>query len=204
MIYFYSPFLQLFCILFFFFLILFIYDSHTEREKQAETQAEGEAGSMHREPDVGFDPGSPGSRPGPKAGAKPLRHPGIPFTYFKETSPPGVDIHRRPRRSAVSVGPRGPAPVARPALMPPRGVNRSLGPEQRSVAACWPAHGETAVGDCSTGSCRPPGQAAACPPGHCDPTAGLMLRPCCDPCPVPTAARHGPGGHAGRAVCTAA
>ncbi|CAD7690795.1 unnamed protein product [Nyctereutes procyonoides] len=27
---------------------------------------------MHREPDVGFDPGSPGSRPGPKAGAKPL------------------------------------------------------------------------------------------------------------------------------------
>ena len=33
---------------------------------------------MHREPDVGFDPGSPGSCPGPKAGAKPLRHPGIP------------------------------------------------------------------------------------------------------------------------------
>ena len=25
---------------------------------------------------MGFDPGSPGSRPGPKAGAKPLRHPG--------------------------------------------------------------------------------------------------------------------------------
>ncbi|CAD7682017.1 unnamed protein product [Nyctereutes procyonoides] len=40
--------------------------------------AEGEAGFMHREPDVGFDPGSPGSRPGPKAGAKPLCHPGIP------------------------------------------------------------------------------------------------------------------------------
>ena len=34
---------------------------------------------MLREPDVGFDPGSPGSRPGPKAGAKPLRHPGIPL-----------------------------------------------------------------------------------------------------------------------------
>ena len=28
--------------------------THTERE--AETQAEGEAGSMHQEPDVGFDP----------------------------------------------------------------------------------------------------------------------------------------------------
>ena len=65
--------------LFFFFFLrfyLFIHDSHRERE--AETQAEGEAGSKHREPDVGLDPGSPGSRPGPKAGAKPLRHPGIP------------------------------------------------------------------------------------------------------------------------------
>ena len=49
-----------------------------EREREAETQAEGEAGSMHREPEVGLDPESPGSCPGPKAGAKPLRHPGIP------------------------------------------------------------------------------------------------------------------------------
>ena len=38
---------------------------------------------MHREPDVGFDPGSPGSCPGPKAGAKPLRHPGIPTMLLK-------------------------------------------------------------------------------------------------------------------------
>ena len=37
---------------------------------------------MHREPDVGFDPGSPGSRPGPKAGTKPLCHPGIPIISF--------------------------------------------------------------------------------------------------------------------------
>ena len=56
----------------------------TEREREAETQAEGEAGSMHQEPDVGFDPGSPGSRPGPKAGAKPLRHPGIPNLYLSD------------------------------------------------------------------------------------------------------------------------
>ena len=57
----------------------------TEREREAETQAEGEAGSMHWEPDVGFDPGSPGSCPGPKAGAKPLRHPGIPKNHiFKD------------------------------------------------------------------------------------------------------------------------
>ena len=38
----------------------------TQREREAETQAEGEAGYMHWEPDVGFDPGSPGSCPGPK------------------------------------------------------------------------------------------------------------------------------------------
>ena len=49
-----------------------------EREREREREAEREAGSMHWEPDVGFDPGSPGSRPGPKAGAKLLRHPGIP------------------------------------------------------------------------------------------------------------------------------
>ena len=66
------------CCGFFLKKFLFIYDSHTEREREAETQAEGEAGSMHREPDLGLDPESPGSRPGPKAGAKPLRHPGIP------------------------------------------------------------------------------------------------------------------------------
>ena len=66
----------------FFLIFLFIYDSYRERE--AETQAEGEAGSMHREPDVGFDPGSPGSCPGPKAGAKPLHHPGIPTQFLSE------------------------------------------------------------------------------------------------------------------------
>ena len=37
---------------------------------------------MHQEPDVGFNPVSPGSRPGPKAGAKPLRHAGIPVLFF--------------------------------------------------------------------------------------------------------------------------
>ena len=48
----------------------------TERERE---RGRGfEAGSMHQEPDVGLDPGTPGSHPGPKAGAKPLSHPGIP------------------------------------------------------------------------------------------------------------------------------
>ena len=44
------------------FIYLFMRDTDTQRE--AETQAEGEAG---REPDVGLDPGSPGSGPGLKA-----------------------------------------------------------------------------------------------------------------------------------------
>ena len=30
------------------------------------------------DPDMGLDPRSPGSHPGPKADAKPLSHPGIP------------------------------------------------------------------------------------------------------------------------------
>ena len=69
----------------FFLKFLFIYDSHIERERGRD-HAEGEVGSMHREPNVGFDPGSPGSRPGPKAGAKPLHHPGIPTWSFLKIS----------------------------------------------------------------------------------------------------------------------
>ena len=51
------------------------------RETEAETQAEGEAGSMQGA-DVALDPRTPGSHPGPKAGAKPLSHPGVPFFIF--------------------------------------------------------------------------------------------------------------------------
>ena len=54
----------------FFFNILFIHERHEE----AETQAGGEAGFMQG----ALDPGTPGSHSGPKAGAKPLSHPGIP------------------------------------------------------------------------------------------------------------------------------
>ena len=63
---------------------MIVTEREREREREAETQAEGEAGCTHREPDVGLDPGFPGSRPGPKAGAKPLRHPGIPGLMFFE------------------------------------------------------------------------------------------------------------------------
>ena len=45
---------------------------HRQREKQAPC----------REPDVGFDPGTPGLCPGPKAGAKLLSNPGIPKILF--------------------------------------------------------------------------------------------------------------------------
>ena len=48
--------------------------THTHRE--AETQAEGEAGST--QPDAGFNPRTLGSRPEPKADAQPLSHPGAP------------------------------------------------------------------------------------------------------------------------------
>ena len=59
--------------LFFKDLFLFIYDR--ERERQRHRQREKQA--PRREPDVGLDPGSPGSRPGLlKAGAKLLSHPG--------------------------------------------------------------------------------------------------------------------------------
>ena len=49
--------------------------THTERE--AEIQAEGEAGSMRREPDAGLNPGTLGSHPELTADAQPLSHPGI-------------------------------------------------------------------------------------------------------------------------------
>ena len=53
-----------------------------ERGREAETQEERrrEKQAPCREPDAGLNPGSPGSHPGPKAGGKPLSHPGIPQT----------------------------------------------------------------------------------------------------------------------------
>ena len=51
-------------------------DTERQRHKQRKKQA------PCREPDVGLDPGTPGSCSGPKAGTKPLSHPGIPDTVF--------------------------------------------------------------------------------------------------------------------------
>ena len=67
------------CFFFKDFIYLFV-ESQRERERERERQRhrQREKQAPRREPDVGFDPESPGSRTGPKAGAKPLRHPGIP------------------------------------------------------------------------------------------------------------------------------
>ena len=66
---------------FFFYLkVLFIHDRRRERERQRHRQREKQAPC--KEPDAGLDPGTAGSCPEPKAGAKPLRHPGIPTARF--------------------------------------------------------------------------------------------------------------------------
>ena len=60
--------------------------THREREKERERQRhrQREKQAPCREPDVGLNPGSPGSHPGPKAGTKPLSHWGCPLSgYFK-------------------------------------------------------------------------------------------------------------------------
>ena len=49
-------------------------DPERERERQRHRQREKQAPC--REPDVGLDPGTPGSCPGPKADTQPLSHPG--------------------------------------------------------------------------------------------------------------------------------
>ena len=49
------------------------------RERQRHRRRERQAPC--REPDVGLDPETPGSRPGPKAGAKLLSYPGIPSLF---------------------------------------------------------------------------------------------------------------------------
>ena len=65
------------------------YDSHTERGRERQRHRQREKQAPRREPDVGFDPESPGSCPGPKAGAKLLRHPGIPADVIKDSGTKG-------------------------------------------------------------------------------------------------------------------
>ena len=58
-------------------------DPEREREKQRQRQREKQV--LCKEPDVGLDPGIPGSRSRPKAGAKLLSHPGIPQLKIKKS-----------------------------------------------------------------------------------------------------------------------
>ena len=51
----------------------------TQRERERQRHRQREKQAPCPEPDVGLYPRTPGSRPGPKAGAEPLSHPGIPF-----------------------------------------------------------------------------------------------------------------------------
>ena len=72
-----------FSLFFFFFFLrfyLFIHERHRERQRHRQRAKQAPC----REPDVGLDPRTPGSCPGPKADAKPLSNPGIPnFLFFK-------------------------------------------------------------------------------------------------------------------------
>ena len=52
----------------------------TERKRGRDRQREKQAPC--REPDVGLDPRTPGSRPELKADAQPLSHPGLPQITF--------------------------------------------------------------------------------------------------------------------------
>ena len=56
-----------------------------DTEKEAETQAEGEAGSP-LEPDAELNPRTPGSRPEPKAETQLLSYPGAPEAEFDATT----------------------------------------------------------------------------------------------------------------------
>ena len=78
--------------LFFFndFIYLFMRDTEREWERQRHRQREKQAPC--RKPDVGLNPGTPGSGPEPKAGVLPLSHPDIPHQITLKThgiGPPG-------------------------------------------------------------------------------------------------------------------
>ena len=53
-------------------------DTHTERQRHRQREKQAPL----REPDMGLDPGTPGSCPRLKAGVKSARHSGLPQFYF--------------------------------------------------------------------------------------------------------------------------
>ena len=57
-------------------------DTERERERERQRHRQRQKQAPCREPYVGLDPRTPGSHPGPKAGTKPLSHPGIPHAQI--------------------------------------------------------------------------------------------------------------------------
>ena len=112
---------------FFFKIYLFIYDRERERERERERQRHRrrEKQAPCREPDVGLDPGTPGSRSGPKAGAKPLSHPGIPLRTFLQ--PIGNDARRPVSRIFGGEGSRTPRMTFPSAPFPGAGTGTGTG-----------------------------------------------------------------------------
>ena len=71
--------------LFFFFKIIYLRERNRahRHEQGGEAEAEGEADSLlSREPDMGLNPGIPGSQPEPKAAAQPLSPPRRPYDSY--------------------------------------------------------------------------------------------------------------------------
>ena len=64
----------------FFKIYVFTYSWETQRERQRHRQREKQA--PYRKPDVGLDPGTPGSWPELKADTQPLSHPGVPKIFL--------------------------------------------------------------------------------------------------------------------------
>ena len=62
-------------------------DTQRERERERGRDTVRGRSRLHAgSPIQDFDPGSPGSHPGPKAGAQPLSHPGVPVSSLLITT----------------------------------------------------------------------------------------------------------------------
>nr|XP_055162231.1 ESX-1 secretion-associated protein EspI-like isoform X3 [Nyctereutes procyonoides] len=66
---------------------LFIHERHTHTQRERQRRRQREKQAPCREPDVGLDSGTPGSRPEPKGDAQRLSHPGIPTGSMPSMKP---------------------------------------------------------------------------------------------------------------------
>ena len=67
-------------------------DTHREKERERQRHRQREKQASCREPNVGLNPGTPGTGPGQRADAQPLSHPGIPsycliIKFYKNLDP---------------------------------------------------------------------------------------------------------------------